>query len=35
MAINELNHINIRTVKMEETKDFFGDYVGKCRRTVI
>ena len=28
MAINELNHINIRTVKMEETKDFFVDVVG-------
>ena len=28
MAINELNHINIRTVKMEETKDFFIDVVG-------
>ena len=28
MAITELNHINIRTVKMEETKDFFVDVVG-------
>ena len=28
MAINELNHINIRTVKMEETKDFFVNVVG-------
>ena len=28
MAINELNHINIRTMKMEETKDFFVDLVG-------
>ena len=28
MAIRELNHINIRTVKMEETKDFFVDVVG-------
>ena len=28
MAINELNHINIRTVKMEETKNFFVDVVG-------
>ena len=28
MAIHELNHINIRTTKMEETKDFFVDVVG-------
>jgi catechol 2,3-dioxygenase-like lactoylglutathione lyase family enzyme len=28
MAISELNHINIRTDKMEETKDFFVDVVG-------
>lgn len=28
MAIKELNHINIRTDKMEETKDFFVDVVG-------
>ncbi len=28
MAIKELNHINIRTPKMEETKDFFVDVVG-------
>ena len=28
MAISELNHINIRTDKMEETKDFFVDIVG-------
>ena len=28
MAITDLNHINIRTEKMEETKDFFVDIVG-------
>lgn len=28
MAIKELNHINIRTDQMEETKDFFVDVVG-------
>ncbi len=28
MAISELNHINIRTVLMEETKDFFVDVLG-------
>tara|TARA_R110002072_G_scaffold60051_3_gene152607 strand:+ start:156 stop:599 length:444 start_codon:yes stop_codon:yes gene_type:complete len=28
MAIKELNHINIRTDRMEETKDFFVDVVG-------
>lgn len=28
MAITGLNHINIRTMKMEETKDFFVDVVG-------
>jgi len=28
MAIKELNHINIRTNLMEETKDFFCDIVG-------
>jgi len=28
MAIKELNHINIRTEQMEETKDFFVDVVG-------
>lgn len=28
MAISELNHINIRTNLMEETKDFFVDVVG-------
>ena len=28
MAIKELNHINIRTVEMEKTKDFFTDVVG-------
>ena len=28
MGITELNHINIRTTKMEETKDFFIDIVG-------
>ena len=28
MAIKELNHINIRTVLMEETKDFYCDVVG-------
>ena len=28
MAITELNHINIRTMLMEETKDFYCDIVG-------
>lgn len=28
MGITELNHINIRTVKMEATKDFFVNIVG-------
>jgi len=28
MAINELNHINIRTTKMEETKDFYVNVLG-------
>lgn len=28
MAITSLNHINIRTMKMEETKDFYVDVVG-------
>ena len=28
MTISELNHINIRTVLMEETKDFFVNVVG-------
>lgn len=28
MAIDELNHINIRTLLMEETKDFYVDVVG-------
>ena len=28
MAIRELNHVNIRTMLMEETKDFFVDVVG-------
>ena len=28
MAISELNHINIRTILMEETKDFFVDVLG-------
>lgn len=28
MAIKELNHINIRTVQMEETKNFFVNVVG-------
>lgn len=28
MAIKELNHINIRTLLMEETKDFYCDVVG-------
>ena len=28
MAFKELNHINIRTDRMEETKDFFVDIVG-------
>ena len=28
MAVKELNHINIRTAKMEKTKDFFVDVVG-------
>ncbi len=28
MRIDTLNHINIRTVKMEETKDFFCDVLG-------
>ena len=28
MGITELNHINIRTCKMEETKDFFVNIVG-------
>lgn len=28
MAIKELNHINIRTMLMEETKDFYCDVVG-------
>lgn len=28
MAISELNHINVRTTKMEETKDFYVDVVG-------
>ena len=27
MGITELNHINIRTCKMEETKDFFVNIV--------
>lgn len=28
MAIKELNHVNVRTMLMEETKDFFCDVVG-------
>ncbi len=28
MAVDELNHVNIRTLLMEETKDFFVDVVG-------
>ena len=28
MAIKELNHININTAKMKETRDFFVDIVG-------
>jgi catechol 2,3-dioxygenase-like lactoylglutathione lyase family enzyme len=28
MAVTELNHINIRTMLMEETKDFYQDIVG-------
>ena len=28
MAVEELNHINIRTLLMEETKDFYVDVVG-------